>query len=232
MLADLIDFLRERWWKRGYRRFYASAIHRANPFAMNAGDGGLFGDLVAELTPLVGGGTDRRVLDLGAGNGRLGRALFEGAGFLILADFRAEAIEVEEHGRPVAANMRALPFRPSSFDLIFSYSTLPQFGSERRTLEAFDEWAALLREGGTLYIGDIPERRRIPRILATAVRNRRGPRYWFAVLMQSFYSKRRLVRHLEGIGFTVEVIRQQSNRRFSDSRFDLRGVKLPSGVSR
>jgi SAM-dependent methyltransferase len=52
----------------------------------------------------------------------------------------------------VVADVHALPFEPTSFDLVVSNSTLDHFESRDEIDHALDELARVLRPGGTLVV--------------------------------------------------------------------------------
>ena len=83
----VLGAIRQYWWKRGYRRFYAGPVALDNPYAMNAGTEERFDRLVNELTALVAPFDHDRVLDLGGGNGRLSGRVFGRCQQLVVMDF-------------------------------------------------------------------------------------------------------------------------------------------------
>jgi SAM-dependent methyltransferase len=83
--------------------------------------------LATAAAPLAG----RRVLDLGAGTGVLGRAaLAAGAGHVVAADFALGMLRFAARPlRPVAADAVALPFCDGSFDVVVSAFCLSHLAS-------------------------------------------------------------------------------------------------------
>jgi hypothetical protein len=230
----LVSALRRWWWRRGYQKFYTSAQHRENRYAMNAGEAARFEALVAELRSLVQPSPHDVVLDVGGGNGVLTAAVFEGCRKTIVADYNLSAVTTHRGGDAgvafVVADAARLPFRDGTFTKIFSYGLFPNIGSPAVARRMIDDWHALLAPSGTLYIGDIPDRARLPRILFEGVRRCRsvlGAKYLVAVLLNSYFSKRALRRRVTALGYVVAIIAQSSARRFARERFDLRARRAP-----
>ena len=231
-MSVALSAVRQWWWKRGHQRFYGSQADRNNPYALNAGTAERFEALVADLRGLLQPSAEDQVLDLGGGNGVLSRRVFSGCRRLVVSDVCLTPLQ--EAGSPtgatsfVVADMTRPPFRPGAFTTLFSYSTLPHVGSEavlRRMLQA---WDALLASGGTLFIGDIPDRRRLPAIAARGFRKAflvEGLKYFAAISLISYFSRERLRRMLIAQGYDVTILNQASHRRFHRERFDLMARK-------
>lgn len=219
------------WWKRGYKRFYNSAPHRDNPYLMNAGDAERFERLTQDLEAVMRPQRGDSVLDLGGGNGLLSGRLFSHCRRLVVMDFCQTAMG-EPGGRShvgwVVGDMKNPPFRQGSFTTLFSYSTFPHVGSQARALRMVEAWDSLLAPGGVLFIGDIPDRRAVPRVWIEALPRLRtvlGVKFYVAILLQSSYSKRRILKHLTRLGYDARVIEQAPWRRFARQRFDILAVK-------
>jgi SAM-dependent methyltransferase len=224
---------RSWWWKRGYRKLYAAAQDTPNPYALNAGTAERFCRLVDELRSVLHPRDEELVLDLGGGNGVLSHHVFGHCRRLVVMDFHHPALRGNGglNTRWVVGDMNRPPFKAESFTLLFTYSTLPHAATEGSSARMIEAWDALLAPGGVLFIGDIPDRRAIPRILAAALPRLltiRGIKFYFAILMQSFYSRRKLVRELERLGYRAGIVEQAPVRRFADTRFDVLAVKGPA----
>ena len=227
-MSTTLSTVRQWWWKRGHQRFYGSQADRDNPYALNAGTAERFETLVADLQGLLKPSAEDRVLDLGGGNGVLSRRVFSGCRQLVVSDVCPTPLQ--EAGAPqgttsfVVADMARPPFRPGAFTTLFSYSTLPHVGSEAVLRRMVNAWDALLTAGGTLFIGDIPDKRRLP---AIAARGFRKPfpvdalKYFAAISLISYFSRERLRRMLLGQGYDVTILDQAGSRRFCRERFDL-----------
>ena len=231
-MSTALSTVRQWWWRRGHRRFYGSQADRDNPYALNAGTAERFETLVAELQGLLRPSAEDRVLDLGGGNGVLSRRVFSGCRQLVVSDICPTPLQ--EAGVPqatasfVVADMARPPFRHGSFTTLFSYSTLPHVGSEAVLRRMVQAWDALLADGGTLFIGDIPDRRRLPVIAARGFRKAfpmEGLKYFAAISLISYFSRERLRRMLLDQGYGVTILNQASHRRFYLERFDLMARK-------
>lgn len=218
----MLGMIRQWWWKKGYPRFYASEIALENPYAMNAGTVERFDRLVQELTSILEPSDQDRVLDLGGGNGRLSAQVFGRCQRLVIMDFCQAAMSSSASFRRlfVVGDMKQPPFPPRTFTTLFTYSTFPHLASERQIRSILERWDSLLAEGGVLYIGDIPERKAVPSILARAL-PRRGLKYYVAIFMNNYFSKGTLSRYLSSLGYEVTCIPQSAERRFSMERFDI-----------
>jgi len=90
-------------------------------------------------------------------------------------------------------------------------------------------WDRLLKPGGLLFIGDIPDRSKLGVALRRGFRRLstfKGFKYYFAVSMVSMFSKTFLVRNLQDLGYQVAVLQQSPDRRFHRERFDLLAKKI------
>ncbi len=106
------------------------------------------------LRRLLDLGPRDRVLDLACGHGRHARALSPEVGALVGVDRSPEYLARARHSGAllVRGDLRALPFRPGSFDAVYSwYSSLFMYddaGNERCLAAA----VALLRPGGRILV--------------------------------------------------------------------------------
>jgi len=104
-----------------------------------------------------------RVLDLACGHGRHARALSPEVGLVVGVDRNPDYLSRARHSGAalVRGDLRALPFRPGSFDAVYSwYSSLFMYDDEEnaRCLAAA---VALLRPGGRIVVHhDNPRRLR------------------------------------------------------------------------
>lgn len=100
-----------------------------------------------------------RVLDVGAGTGRIGRAFLAAGDFYVGVD-SSHAMLQEFSAKPefrgskscllAQAEGRQLPFQNASFDLVLLMQVLSAAGSWR---EMLDECRRVLRPGGTIAVG-------------------------------------------------------------------------------
>jgi SAM-dependent methyltransferase len=114
----------------------------------------LSGFEAALIRSLLEVGPGDRVLDLACGHGRHARAISPEVGLLVGIDRNPEYLGRARHSGAalVRGDLRSLPFRPGSFDAVYSwYSSLFMYDDEEnaRCLAAA---AALLRPGGRLLV--------------------------------------------------------------------------------
>ncbi|HUA21164.1 MAG TPA: class I SAM-dependent methyltransferase [Bryobacteraceae bacterium] len=100
---------------------------------------------------------------------------------------------------PAASDVRHLPFRPASVDVVVSTSTLDHFESRAELAASIDELARILRPGGTLFITLDNPRNPLYHLLRWA--SRRG---WTPFRLGQTISLSALARMLEARGFVIE----------------------------
>lgn len=219
---DPVGAVRRWWWQRGHERFYTSEVGQRDPYALNAGTPERFQALVAELGNILSPGPDDVVLDLGGGNGYLSAALFGGCRQVVVLDLCRPSVAAASAF--VVADLAAPPFRGEAFTMLFSYSTFPHLGSRAAARRALRAWDSLVARGGTVFIGDIPDRARLHRILGRGVGRLARPgglKYYAAVSLISYFSRAWLGAELRALGYDVAVLDQSPQRRFHRERFDL-----------
>lgn len=98
------------------------------------------------VSPLLAGLTGR-VVELGAGGGKVGNVLPADA---LALDWAPEGLRDAARPRMVA-DVRALPFRAGSVDALVAVHVLGHLLAEERE-DAVAEWARVLRPGGALVV--------------------------------------------------------------------------------
>jgi SAM-dependent methyltransferase len=203
----------EEWFGEEYLQLYP---HR------DAGDAARLASLVARRVPWVPG---LRMLDVGCGPGRHIRAFEEmearPVGLDLSRSLLARARQVTS-APLVRADMRHLPIRRASFDLVVNlFTSFGYFATDAEHFQAVSEMADALRPGGWLAM-DFLNAPAVESNLVTAE---------FTVLGQTPV---RIERHLEQ-GAVIKTIRTADGRQFVERvrlyhESDLRGMLERAGL--
>lgn len=135
----------EQWFGEEYLRLYP---HRDDADA----------DAAIRLVARVAGVAGKRVLDLGCGPGRHAACLAERGARVVGLDLSLPLLgraRVRTRGRVqlVRADMRHLPFRPRTFDVIVNlFTSFGYFGDDDQHAAVLREAAALLRPRGVFVL--------------------------------------------------------------------------------
>jgi ubiquinone/menaquinone biosynthesis C-methylase UbiE len=148
------------------------------------------------ILKLAGDVTDRRVLDVGCGDGALALALVARGAIVTGVDADRRMIAVaqtrfEAASRPidlVEADARNLPFPDACFDLVIAVTVLCFI---QDAMGAVHEMARVLKPGGTLVIGELG--RWSPWAFWRRLRGRLGARTWRNARFHSAAELRRLM---------------------------------------
>lgn len=149
----------EQWFGEEYLRLYT---HRDDEEA-------------AHLVALIGRYASfpgQRVLDLACGSGRHAAQFITRGAWILGFDLSMPLLSLAKHrlGTPLAlvrGDMRHLPFRSGSFDLVVNlFTSFGYFGRDEQHMAVLQEAAAVLRQGG-IFVLDY--------LNATAVRNHLVP---------------------------------------------------------
>ena len=145
---------------------------------------------------------EERVLDMGCGRGAvllmaarlLPRGRAEGIDLWKTSDQSGNALEVTKRNAELegvadrvdlrTSDMRALPFKDESFDVVLSSLAIHNIGDAAGRAKAIDEAVRVLRHGGRVLIADINatreyEARLRERGMVDVERGSLGPRMWF-----------------------------------------------------
>ncbi|MHB8633419.1 MAG: class I SAM-dependent methyltransferase [Thermoplasmatota archaeon] len=96
--------------------------------------------------------SQRRVLELGAGNGKMVRPLARSGANVVALDVSWNALQTLERDVPrVLADAQALPFADATFDAVLDIHCTGHLMAEGRR-RAAHEAARVLRSGGTLWV--------------------------------------------------------------------------------
>jgi len=148
---------------------------------------------------------NRRILDAGAGDGRLAVELATGGARVTAVDLSASMLELADErarsaGVPleiVMGDIEALPFPSATFHQVVVMTVLCFVPEPRR---AFLEFERVLAPGGTLVVGELG--RWSPWNLRRRLRGRQGDAMWST---SRFWNRRELERQAREAGLTPDA---------------------------
>jgi len=112
-----------------------------------------------EIIKYLGPCKGKRVLDLGCGDGKTTRLVSGKTGaWIVGCDFAYPLLFQWGRGDIVCGNALRLPFKDSSFDVVYSFSFL-QYFSLKSYNSLMTELARVVKEGGKIYHLSVPDRR-------------------------------------------------------------------------
>lgn len=138
---------------------YDSSVHRSDennhyPFAG-------YQDIMNEIFRRVLSAPGRDILDIGFGTGVLTARLYEQGCRIFGQDFSSKMIELAQQKMPEAILVQgdfsqglAAPLRQNRYDAILATYSLHHL-TDAQKISFFGELLSCLREGGSLYIGDV-----------------------------------------------------------------------------
>lgn len=226
-MSYLLEKSRLWWWKRAYRKIWASSIFKERmTFSTETEDASqkLISFITNNINPESGG----IVLDLGCGNGVLGEKVFKNCDLLIQVDYSWDALKSIRNTKGYAkryilrSDANSLPFKGLIFDYIFAYSLIHYCGCTENAKRWIKSLIALLKDGGRLYIGDVPIRKKLFRELKYKLTNLRTLskiKYYFAEFIQVSFSLDDFL-NIEDIA-RLRIIPQPWYLRFSTWRIDI-----------
>ncbi len=149
-----------------------------------------------ELFHMIGGLKGKRVLDIGAGTGRLVRELKDRGAEVVAADISEKMLDVLGKKFPdietVVCDMKNLPFKDEEFDLVIATFVIVHI---RDLTPAFDEVYRVLKDGGRFIVSNINQRK-APKLKAGKEKN---------LVIKSFYHMPKKVwEALEKSFFTIK----------------------------
>lgn len=232
-MKRLFENIRVWWWGKSYKKIYRYGLMETG-FSSTTHSDRQFELLVRDLKKHFGTDKERIILDIGGGDGALTSKIFGEFKTVFIMDYCGQAFsnyKASGYGNiiKIVGNMFYCPFKANSVDSIFTYSTFHSIGSEKIAKNMISDWYRLLKPGGVLYIGDIPDRAKLGYILKETVKfvqsDLRQVKSFFGIAMNSYFSKSNLARYLCDLGMDVEIVRQPEYLRFSRQRFDIKAVK-------
>lgn len=113
-----------------------------------------------KLDKLIEGAKDKKVLDAGAGTGRLAIRLHNAGAKVTALDFSPEMLNTIRRKKPaievVEGDMEAMPFEDSSFDMVFSSLAMVHL---KRVDHFMGECYRVLKDGGTAVLVNVHYRK-------------------------------------------------------------------------
>lgn len=231
-MKQLLEELRLYWWKRAYKKIWNVSPYKENlTFSTKTEDDS--NRLAAFIYKNIQPGKNKVVLDVGCGNGNLGRRVFGDCDLVVQTDYSFNALRLIKKGETspnisvLQSEVNNLPFKEDTFDYIFLYSIIHYSGS----LENANKWIMsmfrLLNNDGKLYIGDVPILKKLYRELRyriNKIRTLNHIKYFFAEFMQVSFSVDNFL-DIGGIA-QLKIIPQPEYLKFSKWRVDIIIQKL------
>ena len=233
-MTQIIEKARLSWWNRAYNKIWnASTYNDSVTFATSDEESTkrLVSFIYNNIKPLKGW----VVLDVGCGNGVLGKRIFRDCNILVQTDYSFGAVKlIKDKSNTIKrymlqSNAGNLPFKEGVLDCIFAYSILHYSGSGENAKRWIRGMLSLLKSEGRLYLGDVPMRKKIYKELmrrATKVRSINHIKYYFAEFMQNSFSANEFL-EIEDIA-EVRLIPQPKYLRFNSWRIDIEITKKPA----
>lgn len=147
------------------------------------------------LIPLLGDVKEKKILDVGAGAGRLAVALAKNEAVVTALDVSAEMLKMlarkNRQIHTVVGNAEAMPFPDNHFDIVLAAFLIVHLKNPTRF---FDEAYRVLKDGGRLFVTNINQKDP-PRV----------PTPQGEIVIESFYHRpERLREILESLAFEIE----------------------------
>lgn len=148
-----------------------------------------------KLAPLIGEVIGRKILDVGAGTGRVSTILSSQGALVTALDVSEKMLSVlkkkNKQITTVVGDAEALPFPDASFDVVVSAFVIVHLKDPTRF---FDEAYRVLKDGGLLVVTNINQKDAPP------VKTPEGD-----IIIESFYHRPEKIRELlESLAYTIE----------------------------
>ena len=166
----------------------AAAVYDENENYLNSFEQG-------ELVPLLAGIADKKVLDVGAGTGRLSVALASRGAKVTALDLSPKMLEKIKRKNPkihtIIGDVESLPFENDAFDIVTAAFLVVHLKDPTRF---FDEVYRVLKDGGVFVVTNINQKH------PPLVKTKEGP-----IIIESFYHRPEKIRQiLESLAFKIE----------------------------
>ena len=148
-----------------------------------------------ELIPLLGALADKKILDVGAGTGRLSLPLANRGARVIALDVSPKMLEIikNEQIEKIVGDAESLPFKNETFDIVTAAFLTVHLKDPTRF---FDEAYRVLKDGGVLAITNINQK------VPPQVKTKQGK-----IIIESFYHRPEKIKEiLESLAFQVEEV--------------------------
>lgn len=148
-----------------------------------------------ELIPLLGALAGKKILDVGAGTGRLSVPLASRGAHVTALDVSPKMLELikNENIEKVVGDAESLPFENETFDIVTAAFLIVHLKDPTRF---FDEAYRVLKDGGILAVTNINQKS------PPQVKTKTGK-----IIIESFYHRPEKTKEiLESLAFTVEEV--------------------------
>ena len=148
-----------------------------------------------ELIPLLGALAGKKVLDVGAGTGRLSLPLENRGASVTALDVSPKMLEAisNKNIKTVVGDAESLPFESGSFDIVTAAFLIVHLKDPTRF---FDEAYRVLKDGGILAVTNINQKD------PPQVKTKEGK-----IIIESFYHRPEKIKQiLESLAFSVEEV--------------------------
>ena len=148
-----------------------------------------------EFIPLLGALADKKVLDVGAGTGRLSLPLANRGASVIALDVSPKMLEVIKRKnakiQTIVGDAESFPFADGSFDIVTAAFLIVHLKDPTRF---FDEAYRVLKDGGILAVTNINQK------TPPQVKTKEGQ-----IIIESFYHRPEKIKEiLESLAFNIE----------------------------